>query len=65
MKEIPKFNTLEDVAKWIEEERARRKNPVNSDNDKKKYWIPVDRQVFIDNFSWLLNDTRDENHVEK
>lgn len=66
MEEIPefKFKTVEDVINWIEEERARRKNSANSD-DKKKDWIPVDRQVFIDDFSWLLDDTIDEDDAEK
>lgn len=66
MEEIPefKFKTIEDVINWIEEERARRKNSANSD-DKKKDWIPVDRQVFIDDFSWLLDYVRDEDDTEK
>lgn len=31
----------------------------------KKTWIPVDRQAFIDDFGWLLDDTIDEDDTEK
>ena len=59
LQKIPEFNTLEEITQWILEEQARLKS-TDSNSKKKKEWIPVERKVFVDDFSWLLKDTKEE-----
>ena len=51
--ELPNFNTIEELTQWLQENFPKR----SIKEADRKTWIPVERKVFVDDFSYLFKDT--------
>lgn len=58
---MPLMESAEELIALLE--RPKKEIYSNSSKDKKD-WIPVERTVFVDDFSYLLNNADEESKVE-
>ena len=61
--EIPECKTIEEVEKWLD----RLRKEIGSNRSKsidKRDWIRVENPVIMDDFSWLLKETEEEDNIE-
>ena len=51
--EFPNFNTIEELTQWLPENFP--KSPIKETDKKER--VPVERKVFVDDFSYLFKYT--------